>query len=308
MKEKEDFKVVENSTNELQMRIEEKYRDLSKGQKRVAEYVLDNYDKAVFLTAARLGEVVGVSESTVVRFATQLGYKGYPEFQKALEELVRNRLNSIQRMKVTYGRISQSQILETVLQSDIEKIKQTLNGIDHSAFNQAIDTILNARKIYVLGIRSCAPLAAFMSFYLNLLCDNVIAVNTNSSSEIFEQLIRIGEEDVIIGISFPRYSRRTLKALEFASKRKAKIITLTDSAHSPINIYSSCNLIARSDMASIVDSLVAPLSVVNALIVALCMKKQEEVIGTLETLEQIWGEYQVYSGDELNRIEDNSEV
>lgn len=308
MKEKEDFKVVENSTNELQMRIEEKYRDLSKGQKRVAEYVLDNYDKAVFLTAARLGEVVGVSESTVVRFATQLGYKGYPEFQKALEELVRNRLNSIQRMKVTYGRISQSQILETVLQSDIEKIKQTLNGIDHSAFNQAIDTILNARKIYVLGIRSCAPLAAFMSFYLNLLCDNVIAVNTNSSSEIFEQLIRIGEEDVIIGISFPRYSQRTLKALEFASKRKAKIITLTDSAHSPINIYSSCNLIARSDMASIVDSLVAPLSVVNALIVALCMKKQEEVIGTLETLEQIWGEYQVYSGDEPNRIEDNSEV
>lgn len=308
MKEKEDFKVVENSTNELQMRIEEKYRDLSKGQKRVAEYVLDNYDKAVFLTAARLGEVVGVSESTVVRFATQLGYKGYPEFQKALEELVRNRLNSIQRMKVTYGRISQSQILETVLQSDIEKIKQTLNGIDHSAFNQAIDTILNARKIYVLGIRSCAPLAAFMSFYLNLLCDNVIVVNTNSSSEIFEQLIRIGEEDVIIGISFPRYSQRTLKALEFASKRKAKIITLTDSVHSPINIYSSCNLIARSDMASIVDSLVAPLSVVNALIVALCMKKQEEVIGTLETLEQIWGEYQVYSGDELNRIEDNSEV
>ena len=308
MKEKEDFKVVENSTNELQMRIEEKYRDLSKGQKRVAEYVLDNYDKAVFLTAARLGEVVGVSEYTVVRFATQLGYKGYPEFQKALEELVRNRLNSIQRMKVTYGRISQSQILETVLQSDIEKIKQTLNGIDHSAFNQAIDTILNARKIYVLGIRSCAPLAAFMSFYLNLLCDNVIAVNTNSSSEIFEQLIRIGEEDVIIGISFPRYSQRTLKALEFASKRKAKIITLTDSVHSPINIYSSCNLIARSDMASIVDSLVAPLSVVNALIVALCMKKQEEVIGTLETLEQIWGEYQVYSGDELNRIEDNSEV
>ena len=308
MKEKEDFKVVENSTNELQMRIEEKYRDLSKGQKRVAEYVLDNYDKAVFLTAARLGEVVGVSESTVVRFATQLGYKGYPEFQKALEELVRNRLNSIQRMKVTYGRISQSQILETVLQSDIEKIKQTLNGIDHSAFNQAIDTILNARKLYVLGIRSCAPLAAFMSFYLNLLCDNVIAVNTNSSSEIFEQLIRIGEEDVIIGISFPRYSQRTLKALEFASKRKAKIVTLTDSAHSPINIYSSCNLIARSDMASIVDSLVAPLSVVNALIVALCMKKQEEVIGTLETLEQIWGEYQVYSGDELNRIEDNSEV
>ena len=293
----------ENSTNELQMRIEEKYRTLSKGQKRLAEYVLDNYDKAVFLTAAKLGEVVGVSESTVVRFATQLGYKGYPGFQMALEELVRNKLNSIQRMKVTYGRISQSEILETVLQSDIEKIKQTLTGIDQSAFEQAIDTILHARKIYVIGIRSCAPLASFMSFYLNLICDNVIAVNTNSSSEIFEQIIRIGEEDVIIGISFPRYSMRTLKALEFASKRKAKVITLTDSVHSPMNMYSSCNLIARSDMASIVDSLVAPLSVVNALIVALCMKKQKEVIGTLETLEQIWGEYQVYSGDELDRID-----
>ena len=212
----------ENSANELQMRIEEKYRTLSKGQKRLAEYVLDNYDKAVFLTAAKLGEVVGVSESTVVRFATQLGYKGYPGFQMALEELVRNKLNSIQRMKVTYGRISQSEILETVLQSDIEKIKQTLTGIDQSAFEQAIDTILHARKIYVIGIRSCAPLASFMSFYLNLICDNVIAVNTNSSSEIFEQIIRIGEEDVIIGISFPRYSMRTLKALEFASKRKAK--------------------------------------------------------------------------------------
>ncbi len=293
----------ENSTNELQMRIEEKYRTLSKGQKRLAEYVLDNYDKAVFLTAAKLGEVVGVSESTVVRFATQLGYKGYPGFQMALEELVRNKLNSIQRMKVTYGRISQSEILETVLQSDIEKIKQTLTGIDQSAFEQAIDTILHARKIYVIGIRSCAPLASFMSFYLNLICDNVIAVNTNSSSEIFEQIIRIGEEDVIIGISFPRYSMRTLKALEFASKRKSKVITLTDSVHSPMNVYSSCNLIARSDMASIVDSLVAPLSVVNALIVALCMKKQKEVIGTLETLEQIWGEYQVYSGDELDRID-----
>lgn len=238
----------------------------------------------------------------MVRFATQLGYKGYPGFQKALEELVRNKLNSIQRMEVTYGRISQSEILETVLQSDIEKIKLTLAAIDHKAFNLAIDTILNARKIYVIGIRSCAPLASFLTFYLNLVCEDVTAVNTNSSSEIFEQLIRIGEEDVIIGISFPRYSMRTLKALEFASNRKAKVITLTDSIHSPMNLYSSCNLIARSDMASIVDSLVAPLSVVNALIVALCMKKQKEVVSTLEMLEKIWGEYQVYSGDELNPV------
>ena len=293
---------TENTTNELIARIESKYSKLSKGQKRLADYVRQNYDKAVFLTAARLGEIVGVSESTVVRFATQLGYKGYPGFQKALEELVLNKLNSIQRMEVTYGRISQSEILETVLHSDIEKIKQTLSAIDHKAFNLAIDTILGAEKIYVIGIRSCAPLASFLSFYLNLVCQDVTAVTTNSSSEIFEQLIRINEKDVIIGISFPRYSMRTLKALEFASNRKAKVITLTDSVHSPMNLYSSCNLIARSDMASIVDSLVAPLSVINALIVALCMKKQDEVVSTLETLEKIWGEYQVYSGDELNPV------
>jgi len=296
--------VSENSTNELLIRMEEKYKKMSKGQKRLADYVTENYDKAVFLTAARLGEVVGVSESTVVRFATQLGYKGYPGFQKALEELVRNKLNSIQRMEVTYGRISQSEILETVLQSDIEKIKLTLTGIDQKAFELAIDTILSAKRIYVVGIRSCAPLASFLCFYLNLVCENVTAVNTNSSSEIFEQLIRINEEDVIIGISFPRYSMRPLKALDFASNRKAKVITLTDSVHSPMNLYSSCNLIARSDMASIVDSLVAPLSVINALVVALCMKKQKEVVHTLETLEQIWGEYQVYSKDELNQVDD----
>ena len=297
-----DMETSENTTNELIIRIEEKYSMMSKGQRRLADYVCSNYDKAVFLTAARLGEIVGVSESTVVRFATQLGYKGYPGFQKALEELVRNKLNSIQRMEVTYGRITQSEILQTVLQSDIEKIKLTLNSIDHKAFDLAIDTILDADKIYVIGIRSCAPLASFLSFYLNLVCENVTAVTTNSSSEIFEQLIRIGSNDVIIGISFPRYSMRTLKALEFASNRKAKVITLTDSVHSPMNLYSSCNLIARSDMASIVDSLVAPLSVINALIVALCMKKQKEVVTTLESLEEIWDEYQVYSGDELNPL------
>lgn len=291
-------------TEELLSRIQVQYTHLSKGQKRLADYVCENYDKAVFLTASKLGEIVGVSESTVVRFATQLGYKGYPGFQKALEELVRNKLSSIQRMEVTYGRITQPQILESVLQSDIEKIKRTLIEIDQNVFNEAIDTILNAKHIYVIGIRSCAPLAMFLRFYLNLICENVISINTTGSTEIFEQLIRIREEDVIIGISFPRYSVRTLKALEFASNRKAKVITLTDSVHSPMTLYSSCNLIARSDMASIVDSLVAPLSVINALIVALCMKRQKEVIGTLETLEEIWGEYQVYSGDELNRVTD----
>lgn len=290
-------------TNELLSVIESNYNSFSKGQKLLANYIKDNYDKAVFLTAAKLGETVGVSESTVVRFASQLGYKGYPGFQKALEELVRNRLNSIQRMEVAYGRIGQSQIIENVLQSDIDKIRLTMNQVDKDAFQFAVNMIKEAKKIYVVGIRSCAPLAQFLSFYLNLIMDNVCAVNTNSASEIFEQLIRIDENDVIIGISFPRYSVRTLKALEFASNRNAKVITLTDSVHSPMCLYSSCNLIAKSDMASIVDSLVAPLSVINALVVALCMEKQEEVIHTLETLEEIWDEYQVYSTDELNYVQ-----
>ncbi len=296
------------NTNDLLNRINKHYSKMSKGQKLLATYITDNYDKAVFLTAARMGDIVGVSESTVVRFAMSLGYKGYPEFQKALEELVRNKLNSIQRMDVTYGRISQSEILETVLKSDADKLKTTLEKIDHGAFELAVDTILSARNIYIVGIRSCAPLASFLSFYLNLMFDNVRLLHTNSSSEIFEQMVRINEEDVIIGISFPRYSMRTLKALEFANNRSAKVITITDSIHSPMNLYSSCNLIADSDMASIVDSLVAPLSVINALIVALCMKKQKEVAKTLTTLEEIWDEYQVYENDEIDVIDDSIKI
>ena len=294
-----------NNANELMNRINERYSSMSKGQKLLSTYITDNYDKAVFLTAEKLGKVVGVSESTVVRFATHLGYRGYPEFQKALEELVRNKLNSIQRMEVTYGRISQSKILETVLQADAEKIKTTLEQIDQNAFELALDIILHAKNIYIVGIRSCAPLASFLSFYFNLIFDNVHLLHTNSSSELFEQMVRISEEDVIFGISFPRYSMRTLKAMEFANNRNAKVITLTDSVHSPMNMYSSCNLIAKSDMASIVDSLVAPLSVINALIVALCMRKQDEVAKTLETLEGIWDEYQVYESDEINYIDDH---
>lgn len=292
-----------SNTNDLGSRINDAYGRLSKGQKRLATYIIDNYDKAVFLTAAKLGAAVGVSESTVVRFAVQLGYKGYPEFQRALEELVRNKLNSIQRMEVTYGRISQSKILESVLKSDADKINSTLDKLDQKAFEQAVDTIINAKHIYIIGIRSCAPLADFMAFYFTLMFDNVHLIQTSSSSEIFEQMVRICEEDVIIGISFPRYSMRTLKAMEFANNRNAKVITLTDSVHSPMNLYSSCNLIADSDMASIVDSLVAPLSVINALIVALCMKKQGEVAKTLEMLEDIWDEYQVYENDEINDID-----
>ena len=295
-------------TDNLLVRIQKKYNTFSKGQKNLADYIIKNYDKAVFLTAARLGKEVGVSESTTVRFATQLGYKGFPEFHRALEELVRNRLTSIQRMEVTYGHVPQGEILDTIFQSDIEKIKMTMESIDHNAFELAVDTLLEARTIYIVGIRSCAPLASFLGFYLNLILDDVRLVQTNSASEIFEQMIRINEKDVIIGISFPRYSMRTLKAIEFANNRNAKVITITDSVHSPINLYSSCNLIAKSDMASIVDSLVAPLSVVNALVVALCMKRQNEVVNTLESMEKIWDEYQVYSSDEMNHVEPSVSV
>ena len=294
-----------SNSNDLTNRINSNFSRMSKSHKLLATYITDNYDKAVFLTAEKLGEVVGISESTVVRFAMRLGYHGYPEFQKALEEMVRQKLNSLQRMEVTYGRISQSEILETVLNSDAEKIRSTLDQIDPGAFDLALDTILNAKHIYIIGIRSCAPLAAFLTFYFNLIFDHVTLLSTSSSSELFEQMIRISEKDVIIGISFPRYSMRTLKALEFASSRNAKVITLTDSVYSPMNLYSSCNLIAHSDMASIVDSLVAPLSVINALIVALCMKKQRSVSRTLETLEEIWDEYQVYESDEINYIDDH---
>lgn len=293
------------SSNDLSSRINEVYGKLSKGHKLLAAYITDNYDRAAFLTASKLGEVVGVSESTVVRFATHLGYKGYPEFQDALQDQVRGKLDSMQRMEVTYGRIGQSKILEAVLKGDEEKIHSTLEKMDQNAFELAVDTILQAKNIYVIGLRSCAPLASFLAFYLTMMFENVHLLQTNSANEIFEQMLRIGKEDVMIGISFPRYSMRTLKALEFANNRSAKVITLTDSIHSPMNLYSSCNLIAESDMSSIVDSLVAPLSVINALIVALCMKKQREVAGTLEELEDLWEEYQVFGNDEINYVDDS---
>lgn len=252
------------------------------------------------MTAARLGAQANVSESTTVRFAMQLGYEGFPEFHRALEELVMNKLNSIQRMQMTYGKVPQGEILGTVLQSDIEKIKLTMEEVSTESFEKAVDMILAARTIYIVGIRSCAPLASFLAFYLHMIFDDVRLVQTSSASEIFEQMIRISADDVMIGISFPRYSLRTQKALEFASKRHAKVIAITDSVHSPMNAWSSCSLIAKSDMASIVDSLVAPLSLINALVVALCMRRQENVVETLETMEGIWDEYQVYSNDEIS--------
>ena len=299
---------TEGSMENLLTRLKHQYHSLSKGQKRLADFISEHYDQAVTMTAAKLGAQVNVSESTTVRFAMQLGYAGFPEFHRALEELVMNKLNSIQRMQMTYGRVPQGEILGTVLQSDIDKIKMTMEEVCAESFEQAVNTILGARTIYIVGIRSCAPLASFLAFYLHMIFDDVRLVQTSSASEIFEQMIRIGCEDVMIGISFPRYSVRTQKALEFASKRQAKVITITDSVHSPINTWSSCSLIAKSDMASIVDSLVAPLSLINALVVALCMRRQENVVETLETMEEIWDEYQVYSNDEMTTAKEKGDI
>lgn len=285
-------------------RINEHYGKMSKGQKAIAAFIFDHYDKAVFMTAARLGDTVGVSESTVVRFATFIGYNGYPEFQKDLEEWVQNKINSVQKIGAKYGQSSQSEILTSVLNADIDKIKDTIDNLDPVAFETAVDIILEAEHVYVMGVRSCEPLADFLHFYLNMIRGNVTLLRTTSVSETFEQMIRIDERDAIIGISFPRYSMRTLKAMEFANDRNAKVITITDTVHSPMNLYSSCNLLARSDMVSIVDSLVAPLSVINALVVAMCLKRPEEVKKNLKDLEYAWNNYQVYLNDEINFIDE----
>ncbi|WP_455715547.1 MurR/RpiR family transcriptional regulator [Anaerosporobacter sp.] len=287
-----------NTQTDLVKNINNKYNSLSKGQKLLANYILNNYDKAVYLTAAKMGKIVGVSESTVVRFAMILGYDGYPKFQRALEEMAKNKLNSVQRMEVTFDRINKDNILKFVLHSDAEKIRLTAEEIDEEAFKNAIEMLLHAKKIYIIGIRSSAPLASFLSYYLGLIFEHVVMIHSNSTSELFEQLYRISEDDVLIGISFPRYSRSTLKAIEFAKNRNAKLISITDSYASPMTKYSDCNLLARCDMASIADSIVAPMSIINAIIVGVCQQKQEEVVSTFASLEEIWNEYQVYRYEE----------
>lgn len=281
-----------------------RYDRMSKSHKRIATYIMDHYDQAVFMTAATLGKEVEASESTVVRFASGLGFDGYPEFQRALEAWVKNEWNGVAKVGMKYGRSSQSEILTDVLNADIQKIADTLQNVDVDAFELAVDTILNAKHVYIVGLRSCQPLADFLSFYLSMIRGDIINVRTTSMTELFEQMIRLDPEDAVIGISFPRYSMRTLKAMEFANDRNAKVIAITDSVHSPMNLYSSCNLCARSDMVSIVDSLVAPLSLINALVVAMCLREPEQVTSNLKELEKAWGNYQVYLNDEINFIDD----
>ena len=274
--------------------IQENMSTFSKGQKRIANYILESYDKAAFMTASRLGKTVSVSESTVVRFAAELGYDGYPSMQRSLQKMIRNRLTSVQRIEVSNDRIGDQDLLSSVLQSDIEKIRLTLEEGDRQSFDRAVDAIVSARKIYIMGVRSSASLATFLSFYFNLIFDNVISVAANTASEVFETMLRVGAEDVVIGVSFPRYSSRTVQAMNFARDRGATTIAITDSEASPLAPISNYTLKARSDMASFVDSLVAPLSLVNALLVAVSRKKNDDLAHTFQTLEDIWDEYGVY--------------
>ena len=267
----------------------------SKGQRLIARFILESYDKAAFMTAGRLGRTVNVSESTVVRFAAELGYEGYPAMQKALQEMIRNKLTSIQRIEVSNDRIGNQDLLSTVMQSDMEKIRLTLEEADRASFSAAVDAIVSARRIYLLGVRSAAAIASFMGFYFNLIFPDVVLMQVAAVSEVFEQMLHIGPGDVIIGVSFPRYSRRTVKAMEFARDRGATVIAITDSMASPLAPIADHALLAKSDMASFVDSLVAPLSLVNALIVAIGRRMDNDLSATFGQLEQIWDEYQIYA-------------
>ena len=284
--------------NVLINKIQCELSSFSKGQKQIARFILEHYDKAAFMTASRLGTTVGVSESTVVRFATELGYDGYPHLQRALQEMIRNKLTSVQRMEVSSDRMGGRDVLQTVLHADMDMIRQTLDEIDRDAFQGAVDALIGAKRIYLLGVRSSSALSSFVGFYFNLLFENVTLVHTNSVSEIFEQVLRVGQGDVVLGVSFPRYSKRTLSAMQYARDRGARVIALTDSRLSPLARVADHLLLARSDMASFVDSLVAPLSVINALIVAVGMSRRDEIEQTFNKLERIWEEYDVYEKPE----------
>lgn len=282
-------------SNDLSARIEGLMPSLSKGQRRIANAILNNYDKTAYMTAAKLGAMVDVSESTVVRFANELGFQGYPELQRAIQDLVRAKLTHNQRIEVSNLRLGDGDVLEKTLCSDINKIRYTLEHIDRNAFEAAVDAIVKAKNIYVLGVRSSASLASFLNFNLSLIFNNVKLVQPSSSSEVFEQILEIGKDDVLFAISFPRYSTKIVNAVKYARAENATVISLTDSSVSPIAEHASCLLTAQSDMASFVDSLVAPLSILNAIIVAVTKQCEAEVTKRFDRLESIWDEYEVYA-------------
>ena len=266
----------------------------SKGQRRIYQYVQESYDKAAFMTAGKLGKTVGVSESTVVRFAAELGYDGYPGMRKALQEMIRSRLTSVQRIEVARDLIDEGNILRAVLSADMSKLQTTIEEIDRVSFDRAVEAILQARHVYIVGMRSSTSLANFFGFYLNLLLDNVRLVHDTSVSEVYEQVFRIGKGDVFIGISYPRYSSRTIKAMEFSKSTGATVIGITDGLASPFVGLADILLYAKSDMVSFLDSLVAPMSLINALIVSIGYRREESLSDTFCKLETIWSEYEVY--------------
>lgn len=280
--------------------IEQKMQDFSKGQRSIATYILNHYEKAAYMTASKLGQAAGVSESTVVRFAFELGFEGYPELQQELAEMIKNKLTSLQRIEVASEQIGEDDVLEKILNIDVDKIKKTLEETSRKDFNGAVNAIVHSRSIYILGSRSASILARFLALYFNIMFDHVKLIHTTSSSEMFEQIMRLNEQDILIGISFPRYSKKTVKALEFAKDRGAKVIAITDSPSSPLAKKADFFLQARSDMASFVDSLVAPLSLINALIVAVGLKMKDEIKNSFNRLESIWEEYDVYQKTEDN--------
>ena len=275
-------------------RIDTALNGLSKRQKLIAEYIIDHYDKAAYMTASKLGETVGVSESTVVRFASEIGYDGYPELQKAMQEMIRDKLTSVQRIDVASDRIDYENVLSSVLNQDIKLIKKTMEENNNDSFVRAVDSIVNARTIYIFAVKSSFALARFLGYYFELIFGNVKIIETTSKTQMYEQLFRIDKQDVMIGISFPRYSSSTMEAMQFASQQGAHVIAITDSMTSPVTRISDCVLIAKSDMASVVDSLVAPLSLINALIVATVEQKRDEVTQTFKQLESIWDRYDLY--------------
>lgn len=280
--------------NSLPALLSERLPKLSKGHKKIAEYILRHYDKAAFMTASKLGNIVGVSESTVVRFATELGFEGYPEMQKALKEFTSNKLTTVQRMNVMNDQLAGEDVLSRVLNFDIEQIRKTLDEIDKEEFYTTVDALVQAKNIYVIGARSASVLARFIVFYFNIMFDNVKIIHTTSTSEMFEQILNVGEGDIMIGVSFPRYSKHTVKAFRYAHENGAKVIGITDSKASPLAKYADHLLLAHSDMASFADSLVAPMSLINALISAVGMRKQEYVSHNFERLEYIWDKYEVF--------------
>ena len=274
--------------------LSEGSRKFSKGQRIIAKYILNNYDKAAFMTAGRLGKIVGVSESTVVRFASELGYDGYPSMRKALQEMIRNRLTSVQRIEVAKDMIDDTDIVRSVINSDIQNLQATLELLEEKSFNASIDAIIEAKNIYIVGMRTSTSLATLLGLYLNLLRNNVNVIHDVGASEIYEQIIRIGAGDLFIGISFPRYSSHTVDAMQFAKKMGAKTIAVTDSAASPFEGLADLSLHAKSDMVSFLDSLVAPMSLINSIIVAVGIRNKENVSQTFERLERIWQELDVY--------------